>query len=499
MQVISQLQTVQPKYWSGLTRDTHLGNLFMLEPQLISPLIEQLYSVDQSGDDFISFVNKYPKMYVKSYSTPYTWMLQGADEKNVPLIAAYSDASGTPVAATDKLGLGLSYFYMSFPERYFSVTSVIVGEYPNQYALRVMSDPIQSGSGWLYEVQLQTQDYNLFVPYDHLTAGSRWSEDYGSVESSLSRRGVDVKHVSPFMMQNTLSMMRMQYEVPGDMIRQGKNAPLAFAFISDDGKQHTAWIDKLGWDFAKQFRRHTARLLIYGKSNMTADGGFTTKGESGYEIRSGFGLYDQIGPSNTHYYNTLSLDYLTQVALGMCVSKIPEDSREFVLSMGEYGLYDFHMASENKASSITYLRNEDRIYKAGDNKLGIKGQYVEYISVNGIKFKVMVDPMKDNPVRNKLAHPSGGLWSSREIDIWDFGTSSGEPNIQRVALEGDEEIFRYIPGLRDPFTPGGYNNTVNPVMTASTVDGYMVMKAFIGGIRMKNPTKAARLIPSVLY
>ena len=70
---ISKLQTVDSKYWGGLTRDTHLGALHMLEPHLISDTMEQLYKVNNGGDDFISFINQFPKFKVNDYSTPYQW------------------------------------------------------------------------------------------------------------------------------------------------------------------------------------------------------------------------------------------------------------------------------------------------------------------------------------------------------------------------------------------------------------------------------------------
>jgi hypothetical protein len=104
--------------------------------------------------------------------------------------------------------------------------------------------------------------------------------------------------------------------------------------------------------------------------------------------------------------------------------------------------------------------------------------------------------MKDDPVRNKLIHPNGGLASSRTYDIWDFGTTNGKANIQRVAVKDNEEFFGYVPGLRNPFTPG--NKASTPQMIASPVDGYSVYKMFIGGIMLRNPLKTGRIIPSIL-
>lgn len=489
--LVSPLQKYEPKDWSGLTTENHLGALFQLEPQLVSNVIEHIYSVNL-GEDFVGFVNKFPVMEIND-DRPFEWLLQGADEKNIPLVGAYtSDLSTTPT----KAGIAHSRFYMVFAERWFEATDVIVGNKPDHYKLRITADPILLGSGFAYEVELVTGDPLLFVPAAELLAGTRWSKEYSIVEQTLSKRGGGVTHVSPFRMQNTLSMIRKQYEVPGNMISKGANSPLAFSWKDQNGKIETRWIKKLDWDFMVQFRKEKARLLMYGNSNRAADGTYGNKGESGYEIRAGAGLLDQCAPSNVFTYNTFSLDWLTEIALGLSVGKLPEDKRDFVLSTGEYGLYQFHKAASEKVSMFTPNFTQDRIYTTGDGKMGYKGQFLEYISVNGIKFKLMHDPMMDDPIRNKIYHPEGGLAKSREYMLMDFGTANGEPNIQRVKLRGEEEIFRYIPGMRDPYS--AYGNMTAPTMAASSVDGYSVYKAFIGGLRVKNPMRMMRIIPSLL-
>ena len=491
----SKLVKVAPKYWSGLTRETHLGYLGMLEPALVSNVMENLQTVMHGGNDFITYLNQFPKEAVASKR--YKWLLKGANERNIPLVGAYMTFDGSAYSdeitstSTYKPGAGLTKFYMVYAENIFSQVSAIVGEYPELYTLKVTAAPVKVGSNYVYEVQLMTGNLSLFVPVGHLAAGSRWSEDYGLVSHTLSDRGNKVVHVSPWEMENTMSTIRKEYKVPGEMIRMGKNQPLAFAFVDDKGETRTAWLDQLGWDFSTQFRREQAKLLLYGRSTMLDDGTFGMKDYNGYVIEAGYGMYEQIEGSNYFSYTDFNLDYLTDVAVGLTFGQVPGDRREMVLSTGEYGLYQFHRAAEDKASSITYLQDSSRIYHTGDGKMGIQGQFAEYKTVNGIKFKLMLDPLKDDNVRNKRLHPSGGLASSYNYDIIDFGTTNGESNIKQVYLEGDEEFFAYIPGMRDPFSP--YNKRVDPRMAASSIDGYEVHKQFIGGMKVTNPLKAARI------
>jgi len=476
--LISPLQKYEPKTWTGLTTENHLGAMFAEEPQFISKVIEQIYKVNLGGDDIVSFLDQFPVEYVEE-DVPFKWMLQGADETNYALVGAYADYDESALPA--KPGLGISSFVMVFPEKQFFATDVIVGEKPDLYKLRVIEDPQRLGTNWAYKVELVTGNDLLSIPADEIAAGTRWSKEYSLVEQTLSKRGGNVSHTSPFMMENNLSMIRKQYEVPGNMIRKGKNKPLAFSFVGGDGKVMTTWISRLDWDFLTQFRRERSRLLLYGNSNRKSDGSFGNTGESGFEIRAGHGLYEQIAPSNIFYYNKFDVDWLTEIAIGLSVGKLPEDSRRFILSTGEYGMFQFHNSVEAKVSGWEPNRFNDRITISG-NKMTYKGQFLEYRTVNGITFELMHDPMKDSPVRNKVYHPDGGLLSSRDYDLLDFGSAGGDSNIKKVLLEGEEEIYKYIPGMRDPYSP--YNNLTKPGMTASSVDGYEVHKMFIGGINI---------------
>jgi hypothetical protein len=496
MDKISKLQIVDPKYWSGLTRESHLGWLGMQDPQYVSKVINNIYEVNYGADNIVSFLEQFPTHYLDEEGT-YRWMLHGSDERNIPLsVASLTGVAAVPVAAGNRPGIGRGRFYMFFPERYFEATSVIVGENPDAYSLRVVEDPVHMLGGWRYTVELINGDDNMFVPVEDLAAGTRWSEEFGLVEHELSKRGNSVHHASPLMMENVTSVIRKNYEVPGNMITKGKNKPLAFAFVDQNGKTHTRWIDKLGWDFMVQFRRDIGRLLMHGKSNKLADGQYGNKGESGNTVRAGFGLYEQMDGGNLMYYNNFNLDSLTDFAMQISVGKLKEDSRKFVLSTGEYGLYEFHKAASEKASGFNWLRSGHNL-KTINGKMALdEGQMVKYTTINGIEFHVMLDPMKDDPVRNKQMHPAGGLVSSRIYDIFDFGTTGGEANIQKVAVKDNEEFFRYIPGMRDPFTP--YNKPSSPQMAASSVDGYAVYKQYIGGIMLRNPLKTGRIIPAIL-
>ena len=151
--LISPLQKYEPKTWTGLTTENHLGAMFAEEPQFISKVIEQIYKVNLGGDDIVSFLDQFPVEYVEE-DVPFKWMLQGADETNYALVGAYADYDESALPA--KPGLGISSFVMVFPEKQFFATDVIVGEKPDLYKLRVIEDPQRLGTNWAYKVELVT-------------------------------------------------------------------------------------------------------------------------------------------------------------------------------------------------------------------------------------------------------------------------------------------------------------------------------------------------------
>jgi hypothetical protein len=490
-QFINQLQKNTPKDWSGLTTKNHIGAMYAEMPIMVSEYLTNIYDMFL-GMDFDRFVEQFPVKELER-DAPFEWMLNTASPyKNIPLIAYYDLALS---ANPSQPGVGLGSFYLEFPDRIFEVTDVIApASYSKEtYQFRVMSEPRPNGVNWLYEVKLVTADATLFVPAAELTNGVRFVKMYSIVEQTLSQRGSSsLTFSSPFRMQNRCSYMRVEHTVPGDMIDQKENAPLGFMFADANGKRHQTWLGKLDFDFLSNFKRMKAMGQIYGKSLKNSQGSYQMKGESGYEIKTGYGLMDQIAPANIHYYSTFNLDVISEILMSLSVGKLAEDSRKFVLGTGEYGMRQMHKAIETQAVAFNPNRTETRI--AGDmNNMVYGGQFKKYVFINGIEIEMMHIPFLDDPSLCSTMHPDGGVLSSYEYLILDFGTQKGEPNIQKVAVK-NSDVYAYRPGLRDPFSP---NNPSNPKMIVSKVDGYEIIRATSFGLKVHNPLRLARFIPNL--
>lgn len=490
-QRISPFQLNDASQWSGLTTENHLGYMGMQNRQLIGPLIDQILEVNL-GIDFDRFMDNFPTFTIDR-DTEFEWLLAGPDIKNYPLITYYDASGATPV----KPGINQSRFYMEFPVRMFEITDAIATDSKEVYQLRITEvQPI--GVNWRYEVELITGNLLLFVPATELVAGKRYAKLYSPVEQTLSQRGGTVQHSGFFKMYNRCSSIRMNYEVPGNMINATDNKALGamFAVKDDNGKIKTeaTWLGKLDYDFMSQFKRQKAYLGVYALFNKTDQGTYTNKGETGYEIKMGAGLYQQISPSNVHYMSSYTLDQLEDILLSLSVGKLPQDQRKFVIATGEYGWKRFHKLVEARGIPFSSNNAGNRITGTG-NELRFGGQFTSLGLINGIEVTLMKLPFLDDPTLNTTQHPDGGLASSYEMLIMDIGTSNGKPNVERVQVRGSEtDVYTYVPGMRDPFTPNG--GAGRPKMAASLKDGYDVGCMSISGIKVNNPTRIARILPN---
>lgn len=514
MQVF-QTQISDPKEWAGLTTQNHLGWLGMHKPHMLNDVIRTIYKYGSSGDDFVNLVNTFPTVTVPNDTVPHRWMFAGATEKNVPLVGASVSLSAaqagtyitTSNSPTTQLGYGGQHFFMVFNERYFSNREVIVGSRPMAFSLRIMAEPISNGSKWIYEVALFGARYgaDFFVPIEDIAAGTRWSADFTPTAQTLSRGGSEPKYNSYYMLENYTSMIRKQLTCAGNMITAGgNNDPLMFKFATntEGGKVETKslWIDYQMWKFIQAFRADYARLLLFGRSTVNPETGTVNMKDpdSGYDIKAGLGFYEQISSSSTYKYTDFSLRTLESILMELSYNKKAMDDRHFILMTGEYGAMQFYKAARNEAAAVPFMLNNQLLNYKGDGMGSFKvGSINEYMWYNGIKVTVMVDPSKDNAVRNSAIHPDGGLMSSYEYDIVDAGSKDGNANIKRIAVAGYNDTFGYIAGLRTPFKPGAPMNSPN--LIASSIDGYEIHGAMWGGLTIEDPSKVARMVPAFLY
>jgi hypothetical protein len=489
MAKISPFQMTEAQSWAGLTTTNHLGAIYQAKPQMASKLMTRIHQTN-FGLDLDSYLDRFDPLYLDN-DNDFEWDLIGTAKKNVPLVVAR--IAGTAVVVSDSPGKNFTEVELVFPEQWFSDENIIVGHKNEAYPLQVIADPTPEGVNWVYRCKLITGDPDLFIPFAELAAGTRFSKDWSLVEQTLSKKGGLINFTSPFKMRNAFSMIRMQHTVPGNMI----DRPMATAWKGETGETYKTWTQYEDYQFDMQFRQEKNRLLMYAKANKASDGTYKNFGKSGHIKKQGAGIRQQMEASNSSFYNTFSIDYLVDILLDLSEGKLPGDRREFVLRTGERGAVQFHKALENHTQLFQPLRDESRMYKAKGEMVkmgyGYGGQFVEFMGPQGIKVNLSIDSLYDDRERNKIYHPDGGVAESYRYDILDVGTNDGEPNIRKVYVKGNDDGMGYEPGLRHPFSRSGERNIM-----ANSTDGYTYHRWSICGAMVKDPSRTAQIIPSLL-
>jgi len=500
MSQLLPLQKYEAIDYNGLVTDNHFHSLYMQKPQLISNVIKEIYKTNLQGK-LREFVDRFPVKEVEQENGFYNWMLQGQHDKNLPLVDAEDFAGNTVSAGSFPATIGSNgqRFYLVFDEPLFEETNVLRGESDDYHFL--VKKAMDAGSRYKVEVELVTSDSTAVVPVEELAIGTRFSKFYSLAPSTLSYQGAKPYFTSPWRMENRPSTLRMEYEVAGNTINKGKNEPLEFGF-NYKGQTEKVWINYQDMVAHHQFEEMFARMLMYGKRNWTSDHKYLNKDDkTKYAVESGAGFFEQIAPSNVHYYNTYDIDWHLEMLLDMGVGKIERGRRTIHILTGEFGAIEISKQIQAKSTgSVTIVsdkfltKNTNAGNLGGTNTKGLmEPQYNVYEWYNGVTLKVEILDFFDDDVYFPQRHPDGlGITESHRMLALDYGEDAG---IYRVKPKGVPDYnWGYIPGMRDPFSPAGKQQSKH---ISSRVDGYEVHLQKWGGMMIEDPTKVVDLRLSV--
>lgn len=487
---INALQETFPTDFGGLVTENNLNALLAAKVQNASEIMSRIYEVNCDMD--LDMYLRQEKVKILPTEDDFRWNLQGNENKNIPLIEARLTSGGSAISSTDQLGLGVTRFFLVFPEAYFSATNLIIGN-REQYPIRICENPIPDGSNWEYECEIFLSDLTAFIPYDEVQANVRFSKEWSATEQTLSKRGGEVNYTSPFSFRNCFTNTRMQATYPGNML----NRPVEFKWVTlganNKPQVHKTWMEYADWVFRKQVRAERCRALMFARQNKDANDVYRNIGDSKFQIRQGSGIREQMETSNSIYYSNFDIDKLTETIIDMTAGKFGQDKRKVLLRTGTWGMYQFHKSLENKTQLYTPLFDTNRLVYSGDN-ITYRGQFFNYRGPSGVEIGVQLEPMYDDQVRNKIMSSHGpGVAESYRYDIMFSGTVDGEPNVQLVLPSKDESILKYILGMRGPYDLKNTNSIVS-----TPEDGYSVHTQEIFAAMIKNPKLTAQYIPSEL-
>lgn len=489
-------QVYQSKDFAGMVTDNNIFSIYQQKPQVLDNAFRRIYSMYPAAAA-VNYVNSFPVMEVEQENGFYQWMLKGQEKKNIPIVSATElDGSALPAA----VGANRAQFILVFAEKFFFNTEVIKGETDDYHFL--VKDSYEEDGYYKHKVELVNDDLDIAAPASLFTAGKRFTKLGGLTPSTLSYEGSEPWFSSPFKLQNRLSNCRMQYTVPGNMIRKGtENEPLLFPFMDDQGNVTPIWINHIDMKVKYQVDEYEAFMALYGKKNWDVTGRYLNFDErTKFEIGAGSGLFEQIAPGNQYRYSSFDIDLMSEMIHSLAVGSIERGQRTVTINTGSFGAMEFHKEIERKSSQSQFnILNTNAVIDsgraissadggntgAGSNALGYGYQFTRYYAYNGITFLVNIWDFLDDDRMFPARHPSGlGNVESHRMIVTGLG---GDAGIKRVKVKGgDSDIMAVVPGLRDPYSPGG---TGSPKVAVSGLDGYEVHCMKTGGLMVEDPTK----------
>lgn len=499
---LGRFQVLEADGWKGLTTENHIGAIYRSAPQLATNTIIQLLA-NYRGKTLETWLNQFPVKYFDT-DDEYYWEVIGSSRRNIPLVEARRLDGSVVEAGQANVGVRVEPFFLVFPEDWFHDGEVLAGEQNEAYPLVIKGEPVLEGTNAVYKVELMGNITNG-MPVEELLSGKRFSWEYAPVESRGSRRVGGVRYTTPVALRNEFSHIRIHDKIYGDMY----NKKLLFGLpgIGDGGERvnHTMWMHHADWVIEQTFAEYKANAIMYGRSNRNDNGQYMNFGKSGNVIKMGAGLREQMEYGNTYYYNPtdFELRILEDALFELSTAKLGFQERRFVLRTGERGAALFSKAVLSTVSGWAAFQyagstanNPPVIQRVQSelhsNALSAGFQFVEFRAPNGIVMTVEVDPMYDDPVRNKIYSDLGGPAMSYRMDILEIGTMD-QPNIQLTKVRGNEEVRGWEWGLRNPYT-GEWGN---PYMSHDE-DSADFHKMAILGVMVLDPTRIVSLIPQDL-
>jgi len=491
-----------------ITKRNHISSLFGAKGvQKVSGVMVQLMAFE-GGTTFDTMLSGLP---VKEFESgdDYVWDVIGSTDRLIPLIEA-RDENGTVVTHDPNnptmVGAGTAPFYLVFREHWFFKGETIEGNLGNRYPLRVLEDPKEEGSNYVYKVETMA-GITAGVPSERLKPGELFSYGAAFVEGGLSRRVGGIRHAVPVTVRNEWSHIRIHHKVSGDVM----DDKLAIALPIKEGNKgirevHT-WMHNVDFELEKTFRNYKNYAWAWGRSNRNANGEYMNIGVSGDAIRTGAGLFEQIERGNVFYYNDFSLKLIENALYDLFAGRTDFNKRKVTLKTGEKGGALFQKAALKDGSGWKAMfdfegTNLGLIQKTSNKAAPYGGalkvvapQVTEFVAPMGIAITLEIDMSYDNINHSgyKVMHPLGGPASSYIFDILDLG-SSVSPNIQKCKIKGHPEECRgYEAGMRNPFTGAWDNDHMSNDEDAATIH-----KMADSGIVVWDPTRTMRIIPDIL-
>jgi len=464
---------------SNMVDTNHLSTFSDQNPQMFDDALQMAFGFMQYPNDPIRELTA-GRMKVRELDgTSDSWSWKQAIRPRPAILLENLEGS------TNKPGYDRTYFKIKLDQDWFSPGEILTTDKKNFVRISQQIAPYQESGGWVYTVQLVTDNAQDFYPQYLMRAGS----EYVSVSSAYSEQAsqsaglhfeqmIELKDQLP-------DMIRLSHKVTG----YADDRVLVFEQAEVDNQtgevikvNDSKWISRAEIKFWRHMEMQKGNSIFWGRGSKDLDG------EKGYKTRTPYGFKQQLEWGNVETYNNFSekliRDYLMDVHFG----RVMGDNRNIVLMTGEAGMRLFDAAFKNEANK--FLIPAANVVKGGDNmNLEFGYQFKSYRLINGGTVTLKHLPYLDVDITNNMRDPKDGYpIESKTFYITDL-SGEGADNIYMVRQPNTLK-YGYIVGTSAPWALKGS-------VISNAEDAYTLIARDRCGIWIKDVTRTGILKPSV--
>lgn len=447
--------------------DTYVNALFMNRKDYSAPFITALEMKSSST------------MLLTGTSDSWSWNFEK------PIIPAESVENLEVGNATP--GLGKEPFRLKLDRDWFTYGDVFTADRFSGKQLRVVPDGIQMLSdGWVYTVQLVTEDELDYYPAIFLERGQQYRKLY-SIYGEFNDMGTKVLHGGKLKMMNRLSgEIRTDYSITDwadaltltvSNVQFDKNGS---AVKVNDSR----WFKRQEMAAWAQHRRMKEDYLVF------ANQGSNLSSPSGYDVSTSMGLWQMLHLGNVNYYSNLTMRKLTEAIGDMLYGRTSTEERNIELYTGEAGMILFSEAVSRGFFGLGGLIPLDKFVDGRGMDMTFGYQFKAYKMVNG--GTITLKHLKTLDTADTKAERGTGRFSRLSSTF--IGLDMSPDNIDNVKVvkraSRQDDYWGYIPGTASPYGP------IKGGLSASKKAGYDVWMYSRLGLHIEDITKTFILKPT---
>jgi hypothetical protein len=433
---------------SGMVDTNHLINYAQINPVFVDSAIRMAFTSQRYvGDPLmeLSFGANGGKgsPYILTGESD-TWNWKQVINARPAVVLENLESTSTP-------GIDGSYFKLKLDQKWFSKGDILSSDMESLVRVSSQIDPYQESGGWVYTVQLVTDDpaayYNtaLLAPGCEYIAMHNMHPEQSSLQS-------EIKFDNIITLQDFLGdMMRWLHNVTGYVDDMVLNFDM-WEVDPQTGKPikivDSKWINRAEIKFWKTIDMQKSNYLFYGRGASNLDG------DSGYLTRSRYGVKYQIENwGHVETYSDFSEKLLAEYLLDIYIGRKKASERNIELLTGEFGFFKFDEAMKRSTNKVmidskTVLRGSDPM------NLNYGYQIKQYMLINGGTVTLRLLPYLDANITNTMRNSTTG-YPNQSANFYAMDFSGELEQNFKIVKRANSLKYGYLHGTSAPWAMNG--------------------------------------------